>query len=292
MRARSVPARALTIGAAAVAVYLAVALGMLTLGGHRVLPLFEGIGPPARYEWVNPPAEFAAGNRKPGVGNETVKFTAGKTPATVLSSPDSQFIVNLPAGAFAPHGADTAVKSVITPLDPATLGRIPAGLASDGNAYRIELTYQPSETAVSKLTVPGNVIINAPHSAEVILYSADGKSWSRLVTQSAGSLASVGARFTAPGWYQVGANPAVVTGAGGGGASHSQSNIVFLAIGAGILAIIVAVVARIVYVRRRQAEMERATGPARRPPRPGQQPAKRASSGPPNRRRPPPKKRR
>jgi hypothetical protein len=291
MRPRSAPARALTIGAAAVAVYLAVALAMFTVGGHRVLPLFEGIGPPARYEWVNPPPEFAPGNRKPGTGTETVKFTSGKTPATVLSSPDSQFIVNLPAGAFAPHGADTAVKSVITPLDPATLGPVPAGLASDGNAYRIELTYQPSGTPVTKLVVPGNVIINAPHTAEVILYSSDGKSWSRLVTQSAGSAASVGARFTVPGWYQVGANPDVVTGAGAGAgasASHSRSNTLFIAIGAAILAVIVAAVARIVYVRRRQAGLEMAPGPVRRP----ASPVPRPPSRPPNRRRPPPKKRR
>jgi hypothetical protein len=286
VKGSSVPARLWPVGAAVLALYLAVALAMMTLGGHRVLPLFEGIGPPSRYEWVNPPPEFAAGNTKPGPATEEIRFTAGKTPATVVASSDSQFIVNLPEGAFAPHGADTAVRAVVTPLDPKTLGPVPAGLAADGNAYRIELTYQPSALPVTRLAVAGNVIINAPHTAEVILYSADGKSWSRLVTQSAGSPASVGARFTAPGWYVVGANPAFVTGAATP-AAHGRSGTIFIAVAAAILAVIVAVVARVITVARRRAAADGgkqagSRGPA---PRPG-----RAANKPPHRRRPPGRK--
>jgi hypothetical protein len=153
-------ARKWRAGAAALALYLIVALTTFGFARHRVLPLFEGIGPPPRYQWVNPPPQFAAGNTRPHLTSEEIAFVDGRTPARVVMSSDAQFIGNLAEGAFAPHGPDTAVRAVVTPLDPATLGSLPPGLAADGNAYHIELTYQPSAASVAGLAVPGNVIMN------------------------------------------------------------------------------------------------------------------------------------
>jgi hypothetical protein len=60
----------------------------------------------------------------------------------------------------------------------------------------------------------------------------------------------VGARFNAPGWFLVGANPAVVTGSSP--PAHSRSGTILVAIAAGLLAVIVVVAARLIAARRRE----------------------------------------
>lgn len=248
---------------------------MLTLGGHRVLPLFEGVGPPAKYQWVNPPSQFAAGNVKPTTSTQNIPITGGKSALTTVSSSDGQFIASLPDGAFGANGTDTSVRAVVTPLDPATLGPPPSGLAADGNAYRVEFTYQPSGAPIPALTTSGSLVMNAPHQAQTILLSPDGRSWDRLTSQPAGGLSSIGAAFTSPGWYQVGANPAVVAGAKS--TSSSSSGTIIIAIGAGVLALIAAVFA-IREARRRRAKVARPQqgrrpgSPRPPPPKPGGRP--------------------
>jgi hypothetical protein len=269
MNARSLRRRPWLVGAAAVGIYFAVALAMLTVGDHRVLPLFEGVGPPAKYQWVNPPSQFAAGNVKPTASTQDIPITGGKSALTTVSSSDGQFIASLPDGAFGANGSDTSVRAVVTPLDPGTLGPPPSGLASDGNAYRIEFTYQPSGGPIAALSSAGSLVMNAPHQAEVVLFSRDSRSWFRLASQPAGGLSSIGAAFTAPGWYQVGANPAVVTGSK---SSSSSSGTIVIAIGAGVLALIAAFFA-VREARRRRAKPAR-PHQGRRPGPPRQSPLK------------------
>jgi hypothetical protein len=191
-------------GALVLLVYLLAALGTLTVASrHHLLPLFEGVGPPARYEWVNPPAEFAVGNEKPVASALDIPLTGPEEPSSA-TSPDGQFVVNLPENAFGSHGSDTRVHTVITPLDPGKLGRTPAGLVPDGNAYRIEFTFEPSGAPVTTLALPGNVIISSPHGAVAMLYSPTGASWKELQTQMVSAPTIVGGTISAPGVFLVG----------------------------------------------------------------------------------------
>ena len=82
--------RPLYVGLALVAMYLlVVAVTMGTNGGH-VRPLFEGVGPSSRYQWVSPPPEFAAGNTPPHPTRTTFDLgTAGSSAAGVSSSEGS-----------------------------------------------------------------------------------------------------------------------------------------------------------------------------------------------------------
>ena len=206
------------IGAAVVGCYLAAAGATLGLSGRPVRPLFEGIGPPPPYQWVNPPRAFATGNTKPAAASTDIAFKDGKSVQASAFTPDGQCVVNFNAGAFAVHGGDTSVGATITPLDPATLGPVPPGLAADGNAYRVSLTYKPSNTTLDSITTPGSISLVAPNPGQVLLFSSDGQSWTKLTTDTVGTTSSVFSTFTRPGWYLVGASPtASVPGSHGNG---------------------------------------------------------------------------
>ncbi len=205
-----------SFGAAALGVYLAVATATLAWSGRRLLPLFEGVGPPPPYQWVNPPPAFKSGNTKPGPATVDIAFRAGKSDAASAFTADSQLVINITAGAFTPRGADTAVRAVLTPLDPATLGPVPPGLFADGNAYRIALTYQPSNTAVDTVAGQGSISLTAPNPGMVLLYSSDGRTWTKLTSQTVAATSTVFSTFTSPGWYLVGAGPTAIPPAGNG----------------------------------------------------------------------------
>jgi hypothetical protein len=208
--------RAITLAAAILVLYVAVAVATRGVSGRPVLPLFEGIGPPPAYRWVKPPAAFVAGNVKPRTVDVDFPLTGPAEPMA-LTTPDGQFLVNLPSGAFPPHDSDTSVHATITPLDPATLGPLPAGVAADGNAYRLQLTYQPSATPVAILAGEGNVIMTAAHQAESLLHSDDGRSWTTLRSQHLGDPTMIGATLTGGGYYLVGTSPAAANAQPSGG---------------------------------------------------------------------------
>lgn len=181
-------------------VYLVVPLGGDPSVGAR--PVYDGAGPPPPYRWVKPPKQFARDNTPPTAGSGgDVPFAGGKSQVAAVQSPDSQFIVNLPMAAFAPHGADTKVTSKVTPLDPATLGPAPAGLRADGNGYRVELAYAPSGTPVGALAAAGNVFMLVPEAAQAILFSPDGQAWQQLDSRPVQGQLTVAAPFSRPGYY-------------------------------------------------------------------------------------------
>ena len=195
-------------GAVVVAgVYLAVALA--TLGAtsrHRFLPLFEGVGPPPKYSWVKPPASLAAGNTVPKVATADFPLTGPAEPFLATTT-DGQFEITLAANTFASHGSDTKVHCIITPLDPSTLAPLPTGEAADGNAYQIELTYEPSGAPVPSLTAPGSVVLTAPYTADFNYYSADGQAWTKLPSLQVSGPTVLGSMFTRAGYFVVGTAP-------------------------------------------------------------------------------------
>lgn len=241
------------LGVAAVGLYLAAAAATLTASGHRILPLFEGVGPPPAYQWVHPPAQFSASNVKPQPASSDIAFAAGKSGAAGVSTPDGQFVVNFAAGAFAAHPGDTGVHATVTPLDPATLGPPPAGLPADGNAYRIELAYRPSGVAVDNLALAGDVILTAPNPAQNMLFSPDGRSWSKLPAQPVGGPSTIGSTFNRSGWYLAAAAPTSATGGHRAGIATA-----LIAVGTAVAALALALV--VTRHHRRRAP------PGRRPP--------------------------
>ena len=164
----------LRTGIVFVVLYVALAVA------YNTRPLFDGFAPPPPYNWVNPPKEFRSGNVVPKPSSVDVALGPTGSAQGGGSSDDGQVIVSIAAGAFAPHSPDTKVTVHITPVDPATLAPPPAGLLADGNAYRIDLSYEPSKTPVPMATPATDIFLVVPEPAQTLLYSADGKSWDSL----------------------------------------------------------------------------------------------------------------
>jgi hypothetical protein len=229
-------------------VYVFTVLATIALRGQRVLPLFEGVGPPTAYRWVHPPSQFAASNVKPAGASYIITLGGSLNGAALVQTSDAQFLVNLAPGSFPAHGTDKAVHAAVTPLDPSTLPRPPAGYAADGNAYRITFTYQPSDTPLAAVAVAGNVVMTGPHRAITILFSADAHGWTPIATQVVSPLTSAAASFTRPGWYLIATLPSAI---GSTGAGRSNGTLIVAAIIAAA-AFLLGVVA-IVQGRRRTA---------------------------------------
>lgn len=224
------PPLLLGLGAVVFAVYALVAVATVRTSGRHVRPLFEGVGPPPAYQWVKPPADFAAGNVKPHRTESTIPLGPGGSPLTGVGSADGQLSLNLPEGAVGPHEADSAVVVTITPLAPAPLGPVPPELRADGNAYRVELVFQPSHAPVESLAKDGNVVVVVPEPAEVLLSSPDGRAWQRVPTQQVGGLETVGSTFSRPGYYLAGAPASTGRATTGGSGSGSTGRVVAVAV--------------------------------------------------------------
>lgn len=239
-------------GAVVVGLYLLAAGVTLALAGHRYLPLFEGIGPPPKYAWVHPPAAFANGNIA-AQGDKTDFALTGPAEPTFAETPDGQFSINLPAGAFAAHDGDTNVHAVITALDPATLGALAPGEVADGNAYQIVLTYTPSGTPVSALTMPGNLVLVSPYTADAIYRSLDGHTWTKLASTQVSGPAVLGTSFDGPGYYVVGTAPHRLRTSTSAGSSSKSGTALVAAVAVAVV-LILGGFAFIVVRRRRRGE--------------------------------------
>ena len=196
--------RGLRTGLLLAGLYAAVvALTGLTTG-HPVRPLFDGAGSATPYKWVKPPWYVGSANIKPGPSHTEIAFENGVSPLIGVNSDDAQIILNLPQGALPNRDGSASVQAAFTPLDPKTLAKLPNGMRPDGNAYRVEMTYQPSGDPVTQVTRSGNVIMVVPDEAEKMLFSLDGKAWDELPTHLLGDPNTVGSAFNKPGYYLVG----------------------------------------------------------------------------------------
>lgn len=196
--------RPLRVGSALAALYAAVVMATALTTGHPVRPLFDGAGGATPYKWVKAPWYVATTNIKPRPSHQDVPFESGASPLIGVTSEDAQIILNLPQGALPPRGGDTAVRASFTPLDPKKLAKPPGGMRPNGNAYRVQMAYQPSGAPLEGLTTSGNVVMVVPDEAEKMLFSPDGKSWSELPTHQLGDPQTVGSAFNTPGYYLVG----------------------------------------------------------------------------------------
>lgn len=193
----------LRVGAALAVLYAGVVVVTGLTAGHPVRPLFDAAGGTVPYKWVKAPWYVASTNIKPRPSHQDIAFEDGASPQTGVTSEDAQVILNLPQGALPPRTGETAVRVSFTPLDPAKLAKPPGGERPNGNAYRVQMSYQPSGTPLDALTTSGNVVMVVPDEAERMLFSADGKSWSELPTQTLGDPTTVGSAFNTAGYYLV-----------------------------------------------------------------------------------------
>jgi hypothetical protein len=167
---------------------LAASVGYL-LAGTFVWPavplkiLYEGEAPPLPYRWVHPPANLPEPNQPPTPGSGTIALTpAGSQSASVLTD-DGQAALILRFGAIAPHAGASSVTVRITPLDPATVSAPPSGLRFDGNAYRMEATYNTGDPIA--LRAPVTPVLRYPKHATMLLRFS-GARWTSLETHVVG----------------------------------------------------------------------------------------------------------
>ncbi|MEW6477040.1 MAG: hypothetical protein AB1679_32690 [Actinomycetota bacterium] len=196
-------ARRWRAGLLLVVLYAAVVVVTDVTTDQPVRPLFDGAGGATPYKWVKPPWYAVSTNVEPKPSSSDIPFENGVSPLIGVTSDDAQIILNLPQGALPARDGDTAVKASFTPLDPKKLAKPPNGTRPNGNAYRVQMTYQPSGTPVTQTTTPGNVIMVVPDEADTMLFSPDGKSWNPVPTHRLGDPNTVGSAFTTPGYYLV-----------------------------------------------------------------------------------------
>lgn len=219
--------RSARVGALLVAVYVVVAAATTTWAPGRIRPLFDGFGShPGQYNWVNPPREFAEGNQKPESAEAEVAFDAAGSLAASAGPGDGQVAVAMEPGTLAAHPSDTTAMLTLTPVDPGTLGPLPAGLRPEGNAYRVDIAYESGDPVIA-LEKPGSVGLTSAAPAGTLLYSLDGRSWeSRQGTPLATNNGITGP-FAATGYYLAAAEGAP-RAIGGGAGSGSGGTVVLV----------------------------------------------------------------
>jgi hypothetical protein len=262
-------------GAAAAIAYLLVAMATPRVTGRAIRPLFEGFGPAQPYRWVNPPKEFASGNKVPKPDSTDIDLGPTGNGPSGANSEDNQLVLNIPAGAIPPHPPDATAVVKIIPTDPGKLGPPPSGVHRDGNAYQVLMSYAPSGVDIPALTVPGNAFMIVPDPATDIVFSVDGQVWQSLGAQRiGGSSVNVGTTFQKAGYYlAVSSGQAAPTGP----AHKAKTGTIVAAIaGVIVLALLVGLGPRAV---------RRVTGGK-------QPPAKPQQARPQPQKRPPPRKRR
>ena len=140
--------RPLRVGAALAGLYAAVVVATGLTTGHPVRPLFDAAGGrrPVQVGEARR-GTSAAPTSSRGRAHQDIAFENGASPLIGVTSEDAQIILNLPQGALPARSGETAVRASFTPLDPKKLAKPPGGMRPNGNAYRVEMAYQPSGAA-------------------------------------------------------------------------------------------------------------------------------------------------
>jgi hypothetical protein len=216
---------AVLVGIGAVVLYLAGAAlsGRASMLARR--PLLDGLAPPMPYRWVKPPPALAANNKPPASLRFEVKLGASGSQLGAFATSDGQVNLVLAEGAVPAMPGQSAVAVSIEPVDPATLGPVPAELVVAGNAYRIQAAYRPSGARVEALGGRSSVGLVYPLLAtpvanpagHVVLASADGRAWQRLQSTDTPGVHQVSAGLDRTGYVLVAVPPGTGTGSRGGG---------------------------------------------------------------------------
>jgi hypothetical protein len=239
---------ALLAGVGIVVLYLA---GAAVSGRASILarrPLLDGLAPPTPYRWVNPPPDLAASNKPPASTRFTLELTADGSRLGAFSTSDGQVNLVLSEGAVPARPPQTVVEVAVYPIDPATLGPLPSGLVSAGNAYRIQASYQSSGRRVEALGGQSSVGLVYPllgtavadPGGHQVLSSADGRAWEALPSTDTPGTHQVSARLARTGYVVVGVAPSA-----GGSGDDSRNRILLLGTGIAIVIVAAALVLRL-----------------------------------------------
>jgi hypothetical protein len=237
----------LLAGVGMVVLYLA---GAAVSGRASILarrPLLDGLAPPAPYRWVTPPSDLAASNKPPASTRFTVELGADGSRLGAFSTSDGQVNLVLSEGAVPARSGQKGVEVSIDPVDPASLGPVPAGLVAAGNAYRIQASYQPSGAQVEALGGQSSVGLVYPLLATAVadpgghqvLSSADGQAWEALQSTDTPGTHQVSARLARTGYVLVGVPPSQ-----GGPDGDPRNRILLLGTGIAALIVVAALVLR------------------------------------------------
>jgi hypothetical protein len=189
-------------GAAAVAAYLLAVTVTVAIRHDDARPLYDGFTAPTSYRFVEPPAFFSSGNVEPHDLTTTIPLTADGSAAAGFATSDGQFVVNLGRGAIAAVPGATTVAVHVTPLAPRRLTAVPDGLRANGNAYRVDMTYEPTGGAVTRFVHPGTMLIEIPELGTALFTSLDAQSWTPVAARPIPPRQlSMSAQFRAPGYY-------------------------------------------------------------------------------------------
>jgi hypothetical protein len=210
--------RAAVAGAALCLAYLVGAVVSGSLGPASRRPILDGLAPPPLYRWVAPPPALASTNKPPSAGRSTIALDPTKgSAATVFSTRDFQASLAMGQGAIAPHGQDTHVQLVMTPLAPKPDATLPADMQMAGNVIGVTATYEPSGASVGGLRTRGELGLVYPllfqgvGFTDTILRSTDERSWSALQSDDAIAQQSVHAAVGRLGFFAVGQSPVGAT---------------------------------------------------------------------------------
>jgi hypothetical protein len=131
---------------------------------------------------------------------------------TAVTPADGQATVQLEMGSVPASPPDTAARVSVVPLDAGSLGPLPPALKPVSNAYRVILTYQPSQAPVTQLAKPGTVALTASSAGDRLLFSTDGSAWQERASRAYGNTGGRFASLDAPGYYLVAVHSAPASG--------------------------------------------------------------------------------
>ena len=182
---------------------------------------------------------------------------AGSEGASV-QTPDLQVHLIFPERVFKPRPGVQSVQLTIKPLDPNRIGEPPSEKSYEGNAYRIDATYQPSgepatieadtcTVATGQISPCPTLILRYPNLGDSV-YVREGSGWERIEAQDSPSELSMIAETNRFGVFV----------AAGPGAPSRWRNIVLFGLGG------VAVIAAVVLARWRAAPRKPARATARK----------------------------
>ncbi len=128
---------------------------------------FDGLAPPAPYNWTSPPPDFAGDNRPPSSGHASIRVVNGASLAATAVTNDGQAQVRFEGGAFTAEPGTPAVAVDVKPVS----GFPAAGrLSFLTNAYLV----------LASAPLAGDAIVTLTYSYRVgipsALYGADPES--------------------------------------------------------------------------------------------------------------------
>jgi hypothetical protein len=195
---------------AASAVLLVYLAGATAVGLHLSdrRPPSDGLALPPGHRWAGITPSLAAQTTEPATDTFELRFRGRPKRSDLggLSTRDDQFFVAFREGAVRPRPGQTSVHIQVTPVDPAALGPRPQGLQAVGNAYRLQISYAPSGRPIEGFA--GEVRAGFSYSLAAstaladltLMYSRDGRAWTRLETADAPSVREATSRIPGPGY--------------------------------------------------------------------------------------------